>query len=131
MTTYARPPYDPYAVPDGLEEVWATAWGHIGYIEWIMLGDASPQLTAAPLPPVQPCTCRYAVQHIRGVIGTIPLDLYGIGKRYGVWCFTIDHWCPHHGIPGAHEGREQAYREMDVEEATYWTTLDQDERTGH
>lgn len=89
--------------------------------------------TVGPLFPQQPrpsCTCRYAVQPVRDVVGTIPLDLYGIGKRYGVWCFTIDPWCPHHGIPGAYEGRQQAYREMEAEEAEYWVTLDEFERRG-
>lgn len=126
-------------VPDHLQWAWLIAATHRGRIKGLLLGypatypqlPTSDQVPKQEGPPVQPCTCRYAVQHIRDVIGTVPLDVYGIGKRYGVWCFTIDPWCPHHGVPGASEGREQAYREMEVEEAAYWTTLDQEERTGH
>lgn len=74
-----------------------------------------------------PCMCRYGLRHVDGIPGTHPLDPFRHAWKRGVYAFRIHPGCPHHG----ENLREHPWREMEADEAAYWTVLDDNERRGH
>jgi len=120
---------------------------------------AVPQLTTGRCPrpsePVgfetpPPCLCRYGLRKVDGAPGMFPLDPFGHYTRdWGVYAFRIHPKCPHHGDAAytetaritkvindlaAHQPdreRAKAWRQMEADEAAYWVSLDEQERSGH